>query len=192
MTKIVYIHGAFCTGLSFTRIKENLPQHVAVLPEYAVEQPLQEVIARISSQITHEGEDVHIVAHSLGGLVAVAVAQRNTLVKSVVTMGSPFGGSVAADAFKWFSSHQLYQSLDKNGSVIRSIQDNLLPCPVRCIITTSGNNPMLYEANDGVVSIKSQMALKSAERIRVNINHSEVLMSDVAIGLVKEFIFGQT
>lgn len=189
MTRIIYIHGAFSTGLSFARIKENLPEHEALLPEYTVDMPLQDVVNSVDSIIKESKVPVHIVSHSLGGLIGVAVAQRNNLVQSVVTMSSPFGGSPAADTLKWFSSHQMFKSLDRSGTVLRNIHNNLLPCPVRCIITTSGNNPMILEHNDGVVSVKSQMALKSAERLVLDVNHFEVLLSDASIQLIKDFVF---
>lgn len=195
MRTVIYIHGAFASGLSFQRIKENLPKHVSHTPEYAVDQPMEEVIAKIDQLVNEIGDDVHLVAHSLGGIAATAVAQRNSLVKSVLTMSTPFGGSRIADSLRWFSAHELYQTLNSNSLLLRDIQRTAVPCRMHSIITTVGNNPMMYEANDGVVSLKSQLALPKTvnntevQKTKVALNHFEVLLSNTSIKLIKEFTF---
>lgn len=186
---IVYIHGAFSSSLSFIRIRERLPKHNAILIEYTVDKPIQEVIDSAVADINSLGCDVDVVSHSLGGVIAISSAHRTNKIKSVVTLGTPFGGSVAADTLKWFSTHELYQSCHTNSPVLKSLHKTPLPCPVRGIVTTMGNNPVMYEPNDGVVSVRSQMALRGVEIVKVPLNHFEVLIADVTVRLIREFIF---
>ena len=114
MTNIVYIHGAFASPMSFQRIREQLPSHVATLPEYDVSSPLTNIISKVEHVIDEMGTDVHLVAHSLGGITVMYLAQNHPRVKSVFTMSSPFGGSKIADSLRWFSGHELYRTLDSN------------------------------------------------------------------------------
>ncbi len=189
MTHLVYIHGAFASAASFTRLAEKVPVHTSAYETYSVSDSLEDVIQGVSERITAEGKLTYLVAHSLGGLIAMSVAQQNPLIEGVFTMSSPFGGSRVADALRWFNSHQLYRSLNANGPVIRKVQANPPPCPVRSVITTVGNNPMMFEPNDGVVGLKSQMALDYGDKIQVPLNHFEVLMADTTVSLLKEFAF---
>lgn len=189
MTTIVYIHGAFASPMSFQRIREQLPPHIAVMPEYDVSMPISQIIDKVTHIIDEIGSDVHLVAHSLGGITAMHLAQNHPRVKSVFTMSSPFGGSKLADSLRWISGHELYRSLDSHNPILTKIRSTQIKVPNRCIITTVGNNPLMYEANDGVVSLKSQRALKQANQQEVQLNHFEVLMSNVIVNMIKDFVF---
>jgi pimeloyl-ACP methyl ester carboxylesterase len=187
MRKILYIHGAFSSGLSFKRIQEKLPKHEAIFAQYTVDEPLEDIIAKVLEQIGDE--EVDIIAHSMGGIVGVAVAQQNERVKSIITMSTPFAGSRVAELLRWISGHELYRSLNGQNEVLRTLQKTPLHCKHRCVITIVGNNPLMYEPNDGVVSLRSQLAVPHAEQIQVSLNHFEVLMSDATVKLIKEFTF---
>lgn len=188
MRKILYIHGAFSSGLSFQRIQEKLPKHEAIFASYTVDQSISTIVSNVGALVANE-EEFDIIAHSMGGLVGVALAQQNTKVRSVITLSTPFGGSKVADMLKWFSGHELYQTLNGQSAVLRGLQSKPLHCKHRCVITTVGNNPMMYEPNDGVVSLKSQLAVPHAEQIQVPLNHFEVLLSNTTVKLIKEFTF---
>lgn len=188
MHKILYIHGAFSSSLSFRYIQDHLPEHESLAVEYSVEQSLDDLVSFVS-QTVKQHEDIHIVAHSLGGVIGVAAALQNKNVASVLTISSPFGGSRAAEMLRWVNSHELYRSLYSQNHVLKKVRTKPLHCQHRCIVTTYGDNPMMFEPNDGVVSFESQMAVTHAERIEVPFNHFEVLLSDTTIDLIKEFTF---
>lgn len=188
MKNIVYIHGAFSSGTSFQRIKEAMPEHHAWFPQYDVSQPLDDIIQAVDDIVSNIGSDVHIVSHSLGGVVGVGVAHLNPAVRSVLTMSSPFGGSRIANTLKWFNSHQLYRTLTSSNQILHAIKKPLA-VPLRSIITTVGNNPMMFEKNDGVVSLKSQNTLPYGEKFSVPLNHFEVLLSNISNDLIRDFTF---
>lgn len=189
MKTIVYIHGAFSSGVSFQRIIEALPKHDMLTPQYTVTQPLGEIIDQVNDLISELDSDVHIVAHSLGGIVGVGVAHINDRVKSVLTMSTPFGGNRIANALRWFNTHELYKSLATSNPILQTIAKKPLECKFKSIITTVGNNPMMFEKNDGVVSLKSQTALTYGEKVAIPLNHFEVLLSDETVKQVKNFTF---
>jgi hypothetical protein len=64
-------------------------------------------------------------------------------------------------------------------------------CPTLSLVTVKGDNPMINEDNDGVVSVKSQTAWSAPEYISVPYNHFEVLLADETITIIKEFLFDE-
>ena len=94
MTRILYIHGANASPLSFNYIKSKLPKHYAFDVTYDAHDPLDDLIELAENHLV---EPSHIIAHSLGGIIAVALSQRvSDKVLSVSTLATPFGGSEAA------------------------------------------------------------------------------------------------
>jgi len=55
--------------------------------------------------------------------------------------------------------------------------------------TTSGGTPLMYEANDGVVSVASQICLKGPDYHWVDLSHFEVLIADPVTDLAHDFLF---
>lgn len=191
MKTILYIHGAFATSSSFNRIRENLPDHEAILLEYNVGENIGNVIADCLAKIEEQDKPVSIVAHSLGGVLASHVALKSKLVDKVITMSTPFGGSKAADMMKWFNPHPMFETICSSSSLLRNLHNSQAGCPTRSLVTTEGQNPMINEANDGVVSVKSQTAWLAPEYIKVPYNHFEVLLVDETITKIKEFLFDE-
>jgi Uncharacterised protein family (UPF0227) len=191
MTTILYIHGAFSTPGSFTRIKEKLPLHESIEIEYNVGDNIDVVIANSVKKLKANGERVSIVAHSLGGVLAAIIAQNCSLVDKTVTMSTPFGGSKAADMMKWFNPHPMFETISSQSALLRKLYQSGAGCPTLSLVTTRGQNPMINEENDGVVSIKSQTAWKAPDYISVPYNHFEVLMADETITIIKEFLFDE-
>src|SRR6185312_14680816 len=67
--------------------------HNAECPNLLIESAVRESVARA---LQESGRKVHIIGHSLGGLIARAVAaQQPEAVASIITLGSPFRGTVA-------------------------------------------------------------------------------------------------
>lgn len=187
--RIVYIHGAFASSIGFIRIMEKLPNHIAYTPEYTIEDALDHIIMNISNSISEVGEPVSIVSHSLGGVIAVAISQINPLVTNILTMGTPFGGCKAADMIKWFNKHIMFDNISTTSPILRRIAKTPLTCPIKSIVTSKGGNPMFTEPNDGVVTVASQTMLLGPEYVYMDVNHSEVLVTDLAIQIAKDFIF---
>lgn len=186
---IVYIHGAFASSICFNRMRERLPDHNAHNIEYNIDQDLESIILDISAYITKIGRPVSIISHSLGGVIAVAVSNINPLVSTILTMGTPFGGSKAANIMKWFNHHIMFESICTTSSTLRRIAKTPISCPVTCIVTSKMGNPMFTELNDGVVTVASQMTLKGAHYIKLSVTHSEVLVMDESITIARNMIF---
>lgn len=188
---VVLLHGAFSSPLSFQRIKEKIPDANLIFPQYSVEESLESVVHRVNETVRAVQGPVELIGHSLGGVICMAVARINPLVQSVFTMASPFGGNKVVSHLKWVNKHEMYRTLDPTNETLTMIRNEAPTCRICSVITTLGNNPLIPEANDGVVSIKSQSALSYGSKIHMPVNHFEVLMADKIIDLIKEFTFNE-
>lgn len=187
MNTIWYIHGANASPTSFNYIKSQLPEHQSVDISYSATEPIGETIAKIAKQLDRP---VHIIAHSLGGVIAVVLSQlKPHFVKSIVTMGTPFGGSEIA------TRAAVLVPFDPFISNITTFNPILLACrmrgavvPTMTIVTTKGGNAFETAPNDGVVTVSSQLALANATVVvQVPLNHFESLLCPSTIKTITTF-----
>lgn len=194
MQKVWYIHGANATPTSFTFIKMQLKaagvKHDIVNVQYITEEPLAHTLQDLEKWLTDEPEPVHIISHSLGGILAVALSQRcPDKVLSVTTMSTPFAGSDGAT--KALFIKPLDPFLLNASSLNRTINKTKLGetnVPLLKIITTSGCSSLMSEPNDGVVTVASQCAYPHGTTVSVELNHFEVLLSHDVVDHVVAFV----
>ena len=177
--KVWYIHGANASPLSFSFIKANSRPHDAEEILYRHDVPLAKTVAELRRKAVLHNGPLAIVGHSLGGIVAAAVAQTAD-VEKVVTLASPFGGSSAAALLQWFTRSQLMADIAPSSSVLTSLRMNPPSTRMLSFVTDPGIDT-LGEKGDGVVTTASQLALNGPTYETVDINHFEVLLSrDIA------------
>jgi triacylglycerol esterase/lipase EstA (alpha/beta hydrolase family) len=187
---IWFIHGANASPISFVQIQQSIktdPKFEGfefVNVKYDCQDPISTTIEIISDSLP-EDRPIYLVGHSLGGVLAVAVSQRvkhfqlNKNIKAVITLSSPLGGCEGADYLQWlFPHYHLFKNISTKNRVINDIKAVGAVVPTLNFITTSGNNPIYPEANDGVVTVNSQRALRGAKKIEAPYNHFEILLSD--------------
>lgn len=184
MRTIVYIHGANSSSVSFNYIKAKLPIHNAIDIEYDCRVPLQQTIGNLQTQFSN-AEPFSIVAHSLGGIIAVYLA--TTPVEKIVTLSTPFGGSKEADLLKWLHPSQLFNDICTSSWSIRNIPQTKVP--MLSFVTNGHPTNLIREPNDGIVSVQSQRALKGPHYIELDVNHYEVLLHPEPVRHVSTFIF---
>lgn len=108
---VVTIPGFMCSDL-YTSCLTNWLQRIGYRA-YASQiernnECLETVLGRVLTTIEHAavetGGKVHLIGHSLGGILArIATVQRPELVASVLTLGSPFRGVRAHPYILWLS-----------------------------------------------------------------------------------------
>jgi len=189
---IIYIHGANSTPATFNYIKRSLPKHSAIDISYQNDIDLEDIIEDAYSRIP-EGKPVHIIGHSLGGLIAVAISQLNEVrkdkqIEKILTISSPFGGCKGADLLRWiYPTHRLFSDISTVSPTVRVIKKIGAVVQTKCLVTNHGAIPLINGENDGVVSVESQMALKGAEFAKQSHNHFEVLLSDDTVNSIRDF-----
>lgn len=184
----LFIHGANATPHSFNYLKTCMQLEGDVTDiTYDAGDRLSTLIDYVCSMIV---QPTHIIAHSLGGVLAVAASQRHPeLIKSVTTMATPFGGSEAATrASVLLPFNTFLKNIHIMNPTLREII-NEGPCvPTFTIVTTAGSNAFEMRPNDGVVTIDSQRAFVGTQTLDAPLNHFEVLLSPTVAHEIKQFV----
>jgi pimeloyl-ACP methyl ester carboxylesterase len=188
-----YVHGANSTPQSFNFIRSELPRHESLDLSYGPTESVMKVVDRIVALAQDETSirPIYLVGHSLGGVIAMAVAQRCNRVQRLATIASPFGGSKVASLMRWLTPCPLFDDIHPASPLMCAVRR--APPIQRClsIVTTSGGTPLIPEANDGVVSVDSQVALRGPHYINVPVNHFEALLSTEVVDLLSGFLFSE-
>lgn len=185
--KLVYIHGANATCESFNHIREHIPGDDLCLAYNSANgfKENLEVMALTMAAL----DQVFFVAHSLGGIYALHLAQMfPTKVIGAVTLSTPYGGSRSADYAKYFLPFsRLMRDIGPHSFPMEKINKIDITWPWCNVITTRGENPFMTEPNDGVVTIDSMMHLsKKMETVEIELNHYEVVISNRTIAIINE------
>lgn len=112
---VVFVHGFFSTAGAFAPLSRRLERHEGVataLVAYPPTERLHQIATRLARLVerVREAERVHIVGHSLGGVVAryfVDVMGGHHHVAQTIALGSPFSGTWAAERLPFFVGRDL-------------------------------------------------------------------------------------
>ena len=185
--QLVYIHGASATSESFNYIRSKIGDGISV--NYDSRNGFENNLADIKAQIG-KTKDVFFVAHSLGGIYAIHLA--NAIPKQVlgaVTLSTPYGGAEVAEFAKFFLPFsRLMRDIGPSSWAMRQADKIKIQHPWTNVVTVQGQSPFIVEPNDGVVTIASMKHHADMELVEVDYNHYEVVLSDKIIGIIKERI----
>jgi esterase/lipase len=133
-------------------------------------------------------KDIAFVAHSLGGVYSLHIANAMPeQVKGAVTLSTPYGGAEVAEFAKFFLPFsRLMRDIGPSSWAMKQAKQIKIQHPWTNIVTVKGQSPFIIEPNDGVVSIASQKHHEDMELLEVDYNHYEVVLSDQVVGLIKE------
>jgi pimeloyl-ACP methyl ester carboxylesterase len=136
--------------------------------------------------------DIIFVAHSLGGVYAMHLANEiPDRVLGAVTLSSPYGGSGAAlllQMMPLFAQSQLLKDIHPFSGPILDLKNFRVVHPWTNVVSTSGGTCLMLGANDGVVTKASMSDRKDMKLVEVDVNHYEVVLHPVSIGLIKDLI----
>jgi pimeloyl-ACP methyl ester carboxylesterase len=185
---IVYIHGASATGESFTHIREHIKGKDQVL-EYSSLNGFANNLEQMSQELDGN-DDLFFVAHSLGGIYALHLADRlRNRVKGGVTLSTPYGGCIQADYAKYFLPFsRLMRDIGTMSKPMSDAAKIKAPANWTNIVTTVGDSPWIHEPNDGVVTLDSMRARRDIELVELDLNHYEVVISNHVIDIIRQRI----
>jgi pimeloyl-ACP methyl ester carboxylesterase len=186
--KLVYIHGANATSESFNYIRNKI-NGPDVICNYdsrnGFENNLKDLIKQLEAV-----DDIFFIAHSLGGIYAlhIANAMPNQVI-GAVTLSTPYGGAEVADYAKYFLPFsRLMRDIGPSSWVMRQADRIKIQHPWTNVVTVTGQSPFMVERNDGVVTIASQKRHADMELVEVDYNHYEVVLSDTIVDIIQERI----
>ena len=184
---LVYIHGANATSESFNYIRNKIGSGIDINYDSrnGFENNLKDMLAQLK-----DVKDLAFVAHSLGGVYALHIA--NALpdnVSGAVTISTPYGGAEVADYVQYFLPFsRLMRDIGPSSWAMRQADKIKIQHPWTNIVTVKGQSPFMHEPNDGVVTITSQQHHDDMELVEVEYNHYEVVLSDAVIDIIKKRI----
>jgi len=185
--KLVYIHGASATSDSFNYIRSKVGKGIDINYDSrkGFENNLSDMLERLVNV-----DDIFFVAHSLGGIYSLHLA--NAIPKQVVgavTLSAPYGGAEVADVLTFFMPFsRLMRDIGPRSWVMQQADRIKIQHPWTNVVTMKGQSPFIPEDNDGVITISSMKHHIDMELIEVNFNHYEVVLSDEVIKIIKERI----
>jgi hypothetical protein len=145
----------------------------------SVEQLADKLVEEVERTLSRTGADkVHLVGHSLGGVIiaqAILDARLTGRVDTVITLGSPFGGSPWAGALPLL---EIVRALRRGSPLLRRLASTPLPHGVRWLSVTA--------ALDVVVpGLRSVPVHPHVETITVDgVGHLGMLLSQQVIGCI--------
>jgi pimeloyl-ACP methyl ester carboxylesterase len=180
---LVYIHGANSSSASWNYIRQQLDyKGQELLLDYDSDNGFDSNLKNMITHLSHtdEHQPLYFVAHSLGGVYALHLAQEfKNRTKGGFTISTPYGGCESASLLHiMFPREQLLNDIAPHSWPMRRISQFTIPNNWTTVITTGGDNPLfLGQANDGVVTVKSQQALQAKNQVNLEFNHYEILQS---------------
>lgn len=133
-------------------------------------------------------KDIAFVAHSLGGIYSLHIANAMPeQVKGAVTLSTPYGGAEVAEVAKYFLPFsRLMRDIGPNSWAFKQADKIKIQHPWTNVVTVKGQSPFLLEHNDGVVTIASQKHHDDMELVEVDYNHYEVVLAEPVVKIIKE------
>jgi pimeloyl-ACP methyl ester carboxylesterase len=183
---VLLVHGLGGTKSSWTVIAQALSDRGIMVDTIgysplgsSVEHLADELVATVQRTLSETGADkVHLVGHSLGGVViaqAIAGGGLVGLVDTVITLGSPFGGSPWAGLLPFGN---LLRALRPGSPLLRRLASAPVPAGVRWLAVTA--------ALDIVVpGLRSVPVQADVETITVDgVGHLGMLISRRVVGYI--------
>ena len=184
---IVYIHGASATSESFTHIRDHIQK-----PDLTINYDSSNGFARNLKDMKAQLEDVEkvfFIAHSLGGIYALHLADYfPNKILGAVTLSTPYGGSREADFARYFLPFsRLMRDIGPLAGPMARVRDLNFPKDQWTnVVTTRGQSPWIVEENDGVVTLASMRYHPDMELVELPLNHYEVVISNKTVEIIKD------
>ena len=187
---VVYVHGLWMPGHESALLRRRLAAErgcrLNVFRYDSVHEGMAQIAARLHALLVPiEAPQVHLLGHSLGGLVILRCLERYPMAQSgrVVFMGTPSAGSRAARRLGLWAwgrralgrpvAEELLVERSRRWDVGRElgIIAGTLPLGLARLLVTFG------EANDGVVAVSETRLEGAADWMSVPVNHAGLVLS---------------
>lgn len=154
-------------------------------------------------QIKYDYNDIVIVAHSMGGLVAKATldelarnhqqSAKSINPKGLITYATPWGGFPIANRLENFPVVlESWRDLASGSPFLQKLYATPIPSTVPFILVFSYDNRDKETSGDGTVPHSSQLYLpiqtQAVKLIGVNANHDDVLLNELSLKTLSQFL----
>jgi pimeloyl-ACP methyl ester carboxylesterase len=184
---LVYIHGASASADSFNYIRHHLNHPIETVIEYNSYNGFKNNLNRMRETISQSRDSIFFVAHSLGGIYALHLAQHFfNRVAGAVTLSTPYGGCREAVFAQFFLPfNQLMRDISPGSEPMSSVPKMSVPKRWTNVVTTCGSSPFITAPNDGVVTMDSMKHLSDQmELVFSESTHYEVVLSPETVNII--------
>ncbi|MCA1726182.1 MAG: alpha/beta fold hydrolase [Actinobacteria bacterium] len=181
-TPIVMVHGWFHNRSGFFVMRRALRRvgfaHLFDMNLNPIRQNVQSLAARLSERVdqvmAQTGADhVHLIGHSLGGIVARYYVQNlggAERVDTVITLGTPHGGTVAA----FGAAGRLARQLRPGSTFLRALDGSARPSGVRWIAFSTNLDVLVVPSRNARLEVE---ALDAENVLIRDLGHMSLLVS---------------
>jgi pimeloyl-ACP methyl ester carboxylesterase len=194
---VILLHGIWMRAFSLVALRRRLTAagFAPQMFEYAsVMQGPDPSVARLLERVRAlHVERLHLVGHSLGGLIALQAARSGDLPPgNIVCLGSPLSGSAAARGLSKIPGGATV--MGRSADILRSGLDRW--DDTRAVGSIAGTRPVglgsllgaLRGEHDGTVSVDETRLVGIADHCVVTATHTGLLFSDQAARQVLTFL----
>lgn len=185
---VIIVHGLWVHGLVMEYLAHQLQQdgfdaHTWSYP--TMRQTLSENADHLAAYCNSLGlQRLNIVAHSMGGLVAMKMLERTPAIQCerLLLIGTPYSDSAAARRLAqfpggdWLLGRSIREWLDEARPQLRARQAGVI-AGARGIGLGALIGADLPQPHDGVVAVEETVVPGITERITVHVGHTEMLFS---------------
>ena len=146
----------------------------------------------IEKALTKTGRKLHLIGHSLGGIIARAIAaQRPSDIASVITLSAPFRGTVAHSSILQAAEMVRRRILEKHGSeVLPDCYTGYCACDfldsLRRAMPASVTETAVYSESDGVVDWRYCKTDRAEADFSVSGTHLGMVFNPSAYSIIAE------
>jgi pimeloyl-ACP methyl ester carboxylesterase len=198
---VILLHGLWMRGFALLMLHRRMMEagfRVHRFDYMSVAAPQERILERLEARVhelAQEAETVHLVGHSLGGLLALQVCTEDLQLPRgrVVCLGSPLKGSAAARRFAGMgrggevllghNRELLEYGFERwNGSREVGVVAGRLPLGLGAVLGQFGGD------NDGTVAVDETCLPGIADHCVIETNHTGLLFSQEAARQVTQFL----
>jgi hypothetical protein len=127
--------------------------------------------------------------HSRWSVVALGLLASGEPVEQIFTMSTPFGGSQITSVLLVAVWHTpVLADIHPFENTVRGLFKTDINIPVRSVVvSTGGHNPLVVEANDGIITVASQD--QTTTSLPPLTSRCCWLLADPVIDLARDFLF---
>jgi pimeloyl-ACP methyl ester carboxylesterase len=187
---VVYVHGLWMPGLEMALLRRRLKlergYRCYVFHYGSVREPLAGVASALRQMVARiEAPQVHLIGHSLGGLVILRFLQRYPMAQPgrVLLLGTPTAGSRAARRFGAWSIGRRMLGLAAGEELLvartrRWEADRELGIIAGTVPVGMGHLLLTFrEDNDGTIAVSETELAGAKSRLCLPVTHSGMLLS---------------
>lgn len=192
--RVILLHGIWMRGFMMARLAQHLGAqgYATEVVEYpSISKGADACAADLRARIAaYEDEAVHVVGHSLGGLVALLATQGDAPPGRTVCLASPLTGSAAAKSLSSFAPWLMGRSRERLLTGLgawrgaREVGVIAGRVPYGAALLIGG----LSGENDGTVGVDETRLPGIHDHAVIAATHSGITFSDEAIAMTGRFL----